>query len=150
MAEQPAPCPEEAAPYNNPEPPTVSALAEGVPPMGGVAATGRSLCGFLGRSIAERRGWKRGSLWEGNAHLPESPVPPRNGCGFFPPPSKRGQLENVPCAVSDPNLTSCLYYYKQKWVSLCVIYFFDCMFRLESCVPRATQLRVVSKRCFLG
>lgn len=35
MAEQPAPCPEEAAPYNNPEPPTVSALAEGVPPMGG-------------------------------------------------------------------------------------------------------------------
>uniref|UniRef100_A0A8D2MXV0 Uncharacterized protein n=1 Tax=Zonotrichia albicollis TaxID=44394 RepID=A0A8D2MXV0_ZONAL len=102
MAEQPPPCPKETLPERTPELPNVSAFAKGLSPIP------RSCAPLLCLSGAESRrgkGLEEGRVWEGMAHLPASSFSPCNEGGSFPPSSE--QLDNVPCIVPDPSLTSC-------------------------------------------
>lgn len=109
MAEQLRPVYEGKFTDRFPELSAVSAFAQGVPPL----PPARSLRLFAAG----------GSHWAGGKRLQEAQLVGLVGaprCGhlslpskmrvalvFFPHLSKRGQLHNISCKVSDPNLTSC-------------------------------------------
>ncbi|OWK64242.1 EF-hand domain-containing family member B [Lonchura striata] len=104
MAEQPRTCPEETLPHGTREVPNVSAFAKEVPPI--------PLSLLSGAESRRRKGLEEGRRVGGEGASPSQPLRSQNGGGSFPPPSKRAHLDNVPCVVSDPNLTSCVYYYE--------------------------------------